>query len=285
MLAAILRHRFLTTAQLRVLLFEGASVKRVQQRLRKLWLHGLIDRYFVPLALGDARSPDAKPLYYLTLTNQGFDLIADGSVGERPRAPNPVMLQHDALVVEFLVAMQVACRGRLDIRLERVEAEWLLWQRIGALRQRGQLTRGYLVPDAAVTLTFPALGKTQTFYFEMVRADVKGGNRRLQEKLRRYVVLHRQGFFRQAFGHEQLRAVIIATTSAQRAEHFRQLAAGLAHGRQLFWFGVAEEKDQAGQPLSTLTPDTILGHRWTAVDGQLLSFIPPGAADAAAPLF
>jgi hypothetical protein len=80
------------------------------------------------------------------------------------------------------------------------------------------------VPDGAVRRRY-SNGETLTFYVEIVRADVRGGNATLLRKMDAYVALNRDGRFRECYGHENLRAVLFFTTSGERADHFRELAA------------------------------------------------------------
>jgi hypothetical protein len=121
----------------------------------------------------------------------------------------------------------------------------------------------------------------QTFYLEVLRADIKGGNARLRAKMDRYIQLAHVGAFNEIFNHQRLRAVLFLTTSPTRAEHLRQYAQGLRHGRRLFWFGSSESRSEHGECVSTLTPELLLTPRWLTADGELLSIIPPGKATSA----
>jgi hypothetical protein len=106
-LEAIRLHRFLTSDQVHALLFEGVILKRVQRRLRRLWEHRLLDRHFLPVRVGGPSRPVTAGRPYYTLTRRALALLSEDrtSAPERPPGLNLVTLQHDALAVEFLVAL------------------------------------------------------------------------------------------------------------------------------------------------------------------------------------
>jgi hypothetical protein len=277
LLQAVYVHRYARADHLHPLVFPGATLRVCQRRLRKLWEHRLLDRAYAPWALGGERRPLrglGTPAY--ALSDLGAQVVAE-ELGLPPAevphglgAPGSalVTLEHDLVVTDCLVALEVACRGCGDISLVSAEAEWALWRSVRAWRAaRAGPAPEIVVPDGAFTLALPERNETRTFHLEVVRADARGGNRRLLDKLARYVELHRQGVLREAFGHDRLRAVIVATTSEARAERFRALARSLPHGRRLFWFGEYRPTPPA------FTPDDVLAERWKTTDGQTLSLL------------
>ena len=128
---------------------------------------------------------------------------------------------------------------------------------------------------------FPRGNKTAlTFYLEVVRAGVRSGNRKLADKLALYARLHHCGYFATVFGHERIRAVLILTTSPERAEHFRQLAAELPHGRSLFWFG-AYQPPPPGRLLPVITATHLRSPMWRTTAGEAISLIPQSPSGTA----
>lgn len=272
MLRAVLKYRVVTSGQLHALLFAGRSLRVVQARLRLLFEHRLLNRLFVPVVLSASplrRRSNHQPLY--TLSGKGLQLLRDVSTPEdsgnlRRTAPeySASTVLHHLAVSDCLVSLVVALRVHADLELVSAVTESELW--LPMLRHRGRGERQPLiVPDGAFTIRHRLTGETMTFYLEVVRAGVSGGNRRLQAKFARYAEWSHVGRFATVYGHERVRAVLIATTSAERAEHFRQLAAALVHGRGLFWFGVYGEPDAEGIWRSTFTPERILTLPWTTV--------------------
>jgi hypothetical protein len=93
--------------------------------------------------------------------------------------------------------------------------------------------------------------------------------------MRRYVELHRQNFFRDAYGHTRLRAVLFATTSRARAENLRRMAESLTQGRRLFWFGSYQEKNSDSVPVTRFTPERILSLPWEDTEQETFTLIQP----------
>jgi len=283
-LRAVAHHRVVRGRHVHALLFSGVSQRTCQQRLRRLWEWRYLDRLYLPLVVdgSGARPLEAgAPLY--VLGRRAMLLLAD-ELGDRPQHEaidtTPVTMatiQHRMVVTEVLVSLQLACRGRTDIVLESFSTEAPLWRMLQGRRARA----GAVVPDAAFTLRYKATQQAITFYVEVVRADVRGGSRRLLQKMQRYVELNRNGFFKHVYCHERLRAVLFLTPSAARAENLRRLARQLEHGRRLFWFGAYHhDRRQLG---SAITPATILIHSWRDADDRPTSLLAPSSSSPHAP--
>lgn len=284
LLAAAYRYRLLTSAHVRQLFFFDATLRAAQARLQALYAHGYLERLFVPAVLSGSDQPTwppRQPLY--TLGKAGAPVIGEDLALSLTalrklinRRPSPLALIHHLAISHLLVALEVTCRDHKVVQLVSAEAETLLWAK---LKQHGSKASGTVMPDGSFALKTAAAPTPLTFLVEIVRADIRGGNERLKAKLARYVELNRSGFFREAFGIERLRAVLIATTSKERSENFRRLAVKLTHGRNLFWFGIYEERSDDGRAHSTFTTEKILTLPWQTVDREVVTLL-----DAMTPL-
>ncbi len=269
LLAALATHRFLRSDHVHALLFAESSWRVTQRRLRLLWQHKLVDRLFVPAVLDGRHQPlipPRQPVY--TLSSKGATLVAErtGSTHDGDRTPQPFSLQtleHQLVVSEFMVALVVAGRRRSDLRLE-VSHEWALWHALSAKTRKRE---GVIVPDGAFTLSLPD-GKSVTFCLEIVRAGTKGGNRRFAAKLAHYAELNRAGFFRDTYGFERVRAVLVLTTSSARAQSLRSAASTLRHSRGLFWFGSYLSPQQDGFAIAA---SSLFSNSWSTASGERVS--------------
>ena len=264
-------HRYARADHFQWLLFQGRGVRVLQARLRRLWEHRLIDRYFVPVVVGnDQTFPrfSSRPVY--ALTARGANVLAEKTGGDPAGIPVglrrnllafPTLL-HDLVATDFTVSLRVALASLgLPVSVQHDHELRRLLARSASGARRGHP----IVPDAAVTITLPG-DRRMTFCLEVVRASMRGGNRSLRAKLLRYLELHRLRFFREAYGHEWLRGVLIATTSSTRAEGLRKASASLPHGHRLFSFGAYRSGDaEAG---SLFTPENVLDHPWRLLDGS-----------------
>src|SRR5690606_4465317 len=103
------RFRVLSQAQITALLFGSAAT--AQYRLEKLYDHHFLERKFLPISLGEGRSPT---LYILdrrgveTLrTERGYDEIKWFGTSKRLSAD---FLSHSIAVNDVMVLMTLACR-------------------------------------------------------------------------------------------------------------------------------------------------------------------------------
>lgn len=272
-LASVHRHRWLRSEHVHALHFAEAGIRATRSRLRRLFLAGYLDREFLPLQAKNAPHPTVCPPSALyCLARRGAEVVADALGRDIRQVPHTrganrrgfgTML-HNLVVTDFLVSLEAATTNSFHSGVH----EGALWER---LRKGEARPRLFVVPDGAFELD-GSDGRRVTFYLEVVRADPKGGRRTLMTKLNRYTELNRIGFFKETWGDEHLRAVIILTPTPARAESLRKLAgANLAHGRQLFWFGSYEAEDELGRTRSTLTPGAILTPRFLDLDGRLHS--------------
>lgn len=281
-LEAVRKYRFVRSDHLRALLFQPVSHRVLQTRLKKLSDHGYLKRLYVPAVFDgehQAQTHPRQPIY--TLSRRGLQVLSEETRREkvdldrwRPEMVSVTTLAHHLVVTNCLVALAGQCHADPGVQLLHAEHEGVLWSKLRAYRREKRITHA-LVPDGAFTLYYPESHETLTFYLEVVRADVKGGNRRILEKLRRYIELSRSGFFREIYGHDRVRAVLIATTSAVRARNLSRIAEKLPHGRRLFWFGSYQEKSADSRFASLFTPDRILTLPWLTPDGENHSLLQP----------
>lgn len=273
--AAVALHRTLRARHVASLFFEGGSLRAAQARLRRLWEWGYLDRIYLPFQVDGSRRPPTEagaPAYVLGRHGRGLHQDRPGVAQDEP--VGIPTLEHRLVVSEFLVSLQLACRGLAGApTLASFSPEGPLWR---SLAEAGRPRAGALVPDATFVLCFPPPHQELRFYVEVVRADVRGGNQRLREKMRRYVELNRSGGLRQLYNHhEALRAVLFIAPTETRAANLRAIAGRLVHGRRLFWFSSYQGPNAGDQVVWRLTPDQLLSLPWTAADGTRFTLCEP----------
>ena len=255
----------------------------VRVRLRKLWSNKYLDRYYFPVMwTGGKKSQPEKGRALYSLAKRGAETLADHfgyEPGEIPCTPQDnavgfAYLKHNLITTDLLISLETACRKRDDVELVKTERETGLRQAVGIARASGEYKGACAVSDGAFTLKYRGSEKPWTFHLEVVRAGVKNGNKTLLKKMNQYVRLHREGYFKSMFCHETVRAILIATTSEERAVNFQKMASQLPQGKGLFWFGVYKKQATEGVPLTVFTPETIFDKIWKGVNGEQYSLIP-----------
>lgn len=285
LLQSVYRHRYLLAEHVHRLHFSDCTLRVAQQRLRRLWEHGYLNRLQVPLQhnAGVNMSPPLYCLARLGAQVVGSDIgIAWHRIPHTPKTNSRgyATLLHNLVATDLLVAAECSNTESQTIVTVR---ETTLRRQLAIARRERRWNGPALVPDAALMFprgnnglllsrdnTDPLLCRHNTrpvtFYLEVVRAGVRNGNQQLAKKFAVYAKLHYSGFFQIVFGHEHIRAVLFLTTSPERAEHFRQLAAGLPYGRNLFWFGTYQPPPP-GRLATVLTLDQLRSAMWRNVDG------------------
>lgn len=266
-LRAVHHYRLLTARHVAALVFADVALRTAQERLRRLWAAGYLDRLF-PVGIVDGR-PGAKlnlgePTY--TATKKLMRTIGE-PLGRHARLrPSLDTLQHHLVAVDLETALACA-PGAPSVRTYSE----------GELRALVQVSpRGLprLVPDGAVSIDYGA-GEAQTFLIEVVRAGVKAGNATLARKMEAYRERVRTDWFLRTYGFSAVRAVVIVTPTSARADHYRGLAEGLTPGRGLFWFGAYEASPSLGPPVTHFQPETILDLPFIDGGGRTFTFRNP----------
>jgi hypothetical protein len=219
------------------------SRQQVLRRLQRLFHHGYLER---PMCQIDYYHSGSRRIAYgldnkgaawlkleLSLEFHQLDWKQKGRVGR-------LFLEHALLVSDFMVAVELACRKRKDIRL--LSANDL---RIPNMREPfqwkvdiGQRQKIGVIPDRVFGLEF---NDAQCWYF--VEADrgtmpITRGNldqTSFQRKLIAYEATWSQNLHRTRFGWQRFR-VLTVTTGNERVRGIKQACQGLAHGHGLFLF-------------------------------------------------
>jgi len=221
----------------------GGSRQQVLRRLQRLFHHGYVERprcqidYYQSgshrIAYGLGNKGAAWLKRELSLQFHQLDWKQKSRVGR-------LFLEHALLVSDIMVAVELACRNRKDIRL--LSADDL---RIPNMREPfqwkvdiGQRQKCGVIPDRVFGLE--ANGKQCWYFLEadrdtmpITRSDLDRTS--FQRKLLAYEATWSQNLHRTRFGWQRFR-VLTVTTSRQRVQGIIEACQGLAHGHGLFLF-------------------------------------------------
>lgn len=274
-LHAVHRHRFLRSTHLISLLDGGRQA--TLRRLQLLFHHGYLDRPAMQL---DWYTRGSEPLVY-ALGKRGAEILEAEGVA-RPRGTrwdtknrnlSRVFLHHTLAVAEVMVAFEVACRSRKDVRFippeevlagapeatRRLPFRWQV-----KIRHDGRLHRLGVEPDKVFGLRFEGEPEGRNLAFFFLEADRgtmpvrrKGlGQTSFLRKLLCYKETWRQGIHRQHLGIPNFR-VLTVTTSRERVGHLVEACRPLGGGGLRLFLFTEQER---------LNHEDILLHEW--VDGR-----------------
>jgi DNA-binding Lrp family transcriptional regulator len=242
------------------------SRQQVLRRLQRLFHHGFLER---PRCQIDYYQSGTRRITYglgnkgaawlkreLSLQFHQLDWKQKSHVGR-------LFLEHALLVSDIMVALELACRNRKDIRLlsaddlqianRREPFQWKV--------DIGQRQKCGVIPDRVFGLEFA--GKQCWYFLEADRGTMPITRDNLdqtsfQRKLLAYEATWTQNLHRTRFGWQRFR-VLTVTTSSQRVQGITGACQGLAHGHGLFLFLDAAELAKQGDiltiPWQTCRPD------------------------------
>ena len=268
LLENIARLRLAATAQLAAL--DGGSAQNVSRSLLALWENGYVER---PEAQAASRFlyEGSRPAIY-GLTRKGAALLREHGLDVRRRLLDGIdkeqaagwrFIEHTVSIAEFMVRLELALRGRSDVRiLERGEIledapksnRDRLVKLEASIRLNGALRKNAVVPDALFGLRFNDEEKSY-FMLEIDRGEMpveryKNAQRTyFAKKMLTYYEANRQQRHVHDLGIENFRVLTVTTTS-ERVERMLAALNGITEGRGSNMFLFTDvAKLAAGNPL------------------------------------
>lgn len=244
------RHRFLRSNHLTALL--PGSRQKIIRRLQRLYHHGYLER---PGCQIDYYRSGSRRMAY-GIGNKGAWLLKhELSIPfhrlslERPDKIGRLFLEHALLISDFMVALELACRSRADVRLitpDDIDSSTNKRGRREKFRWTVNLGRGTacgIVPDRVFGLEFTdgAGQKPQTWFFleadrgtmPVIRSGLDQSS--FYRKLLAYAAMWSQNIHRSRFGWQRFRVLTI-TTDKGRLATMQRASQRLQHGKGLFLF-------------------------------------------------
>jgi len=246
---AVYRFRVLSQAQIATLFF--GSKATAQFRLEKLYDHQFLERKFLPVSLGDGRSPtlyvlDRKGAETLR-TERGYDEVKWFGTSKGLSAD---FLSHTMAINDVMVRVSLACRVH-GFTLEKWQAENEVkadYDRVRVQSSQGKWEDVPVVPDSFFTIV--AHQRRYPFVLELDRGTMTLA--RFKNKIRAYVVYFQSGAYEKRYGVKSLRVLSVVSTKSQsggekRRDNLKAATEELTRERW-FWFAT----------LAELTPENIL---------------------------
>lgn len=245
----IYRHRFLRSSH--ILRLVQGSPQQVLRRLQLLFHHGYLER---PRAQLDYfHRAGSEPLVY-GLGNKGAGVLrldVPENLNWKNQSVGRLFLNHAVLASDIMVALELACRSRSDVRLldtgqlplleNRFERDELFRWRV-TLERRQQIG---VIPDRTFALEFTQPKKSPALFFLEADRGTMPVTRQntsrtsFQRKLHAYHATWKQDLHKTRFGFHRFR-VLTVTTSAERMQSMIDACNELDGGHGLFLFAEAK---------------------------------------------
>lgn len=241
------RHRFLRSHQIADLV--GGSRQQVLRRLQMLYHHGYLER---PLCQLDyyQRAGSRRIAYGLASRGAAHLRRVDDTPfsrldwTSRNRSVKRLFLEHALMVSDIMVALEIACRKRGDVRL-LIEHEIPLPAATRAQRAPFQWTvtdsgkeKLGVIPDRVFALESGDKSERILCFLEADRGTMpveraKHDASSMARKLNAYSLTWRAGIHRSRFGTSRVR-VLTVSSSEIRCENIRSVASAVSGGHGIF---------------------------------------------------
>jgi protein involved in plasmid replication-relaxation len=277
----VARYRFLRSTHISQLL--DASHKKICERLTLLYHAGYLDRPRAQLEY-HAHNGGSAPYVY-ALDSQGSRLLKGcGELDQanvdwlrKNRDRTRQFLLHTLSIADFCVALTIACRSNLGVRLlgpdellqsapKQTRLSRTPWNWRVRVPFKGQTSEIGVIPDYVFALMLPD-GRRRPFIVECDRGTMPIERTSIVQtsmlrKFLAYEATRAQAVHTSRFAWKNFR-VLVSTTSGQRHENMRELINRAMGASPLFLFA----------ELSLLTQSKFFGQAWQGADGNLLSLI------------
>jgi DNA-binding Lrp family transcriptional regulator len=259
------RHRFLRSDHIAAL--TTGSPQQVLRRLQRLYHHAYLERprcqidYYQSgsrrIAYGLGNKGAAWLKRELSLPYHKIEWDWKNHVGR-------LFLEHALLISDIMVAVELACRKRADVRLLAPdEKRDLLQWSVGI----GHHVKCGVIPDRVFGLEFN--GQRCWYFLEADRATMPVTRTNLHKtsfyrKLLAYEATWKQNIHRTRFGWQRFR-VLTVTTNSERVQGMIEACQQLKQGRGLFLF--TDAKTLQSQP-------DLFSLRWqTSREGEMTGLL------------
>jgi hypothetical protein len=256
--------RLAASAQLAAL--DGGSAQNVSRSLLALWENGYVERPEAQVASRFLYEGSRPAIYGLTrkgaalLREHGLDVrrrLLDGI--DKEQAAGWRFIEHSVSISEFMVRLELALRGRSDVRiLERGEIledapktdRDRMVKLEASIRLGGTLRKNAIVPDALFGLRFDD-GNESYFMLEIDRGEMpveryKNAQRTyFAKKMLTYYEANRQQRHVHDIGIENFRVLTVTTTS-ERVDRMLAALNGITEGRGSNMFLFTDQATVAG---------------------------------------
>ena len=244
LLTDLFLHRLMSRGQLERLYFTSAS--RCNVRLRQLFDHRLVSRYYLPLAPYGAQCLYSLGEAGILPVSLRLQWEIDEVKRQTKRHQTPQFLEHTLAINETRLAFRDALNASPLWKLERWIPEIQCRHPYDIRGASGAWQREVFKPDGFLRLQNRQTRQNTDFFFEIDRGHTSSS--KFCEKLDSYARYGESGLFAQMFGQSSF-ATLVITTGPLRLKNLRVLVEG--KGSRLFRFTTFTELEAHG-PLSRI---------------------------------
>lgn len=221
LLTNLFLHQTMSRGQIQALYF-GSTV-RCNVRLRQLFDHGFVSRYYLPAAPFGAQAVYSIGKTAVPLVAGELEMDRAEVNKQYRRSKTPTFIEHTLEIVNLMIAFRAAVAQHPEVEIERWVPE-MLCRHEYEIQMSGSQRWGKEVfkPDAFVRLATRKGGGLWNYFIEVDLGHTSA--RQFLGKLITHERYWRSGLFREIYGCDSFRTLVI-TTSPKRLKNLRSLVA------------------------------------------------------------
>ena len=238
LLCDVFLHRLMLRSQIERLHFGSTSYCNV--RLRQLFDHDLLDRYYLPLSLYGSQGIYSLGAAAITMVARKLDWEPDVVKSQANRHKTPQFLEHTLAINEARLALREALETSPTWELQEWRCEIQCHHEYEAAIN-GSAYRDVFKPDGFVRLRDKITGQNACFFLEMDMGHVS--SRKFAEKLELHMRYLESGTFACRYEENAFYTLVI-TTGPGRLKNLKTLVE--KQGSDLFCFARSEDIKKRG---------------------------------------
>ena len=254
-------YRFIRTDQITALI--AGDRTSLEKRLRKLWEHRFLERYFLPVVNGQEPAT-RRAIYSLDYMGAKLLIKEDGADPKhlkhvlRNNDPRYSHVEHQLMIGQFRSVLMLALGQVNNVRITFWRQDVSLRDHVEIVAKKGEITRLSIAPDGYFCIEDE---KGKMFWFLEADRYTKGGAAWIN-KMRAYYHWWEQHKHIEKYGINNFRVISVCPNAFQRDARLELTKEVKANkignkreliGSRLFWF-VSEEDYSLKNPKNILGP-------------------------------
>jgi hypothetical protein len=245
-------HRFMSRSQVEALFF--SSTVRANARLRQLFDHGFVRRYYLPAAPYGAQAIYSIGKKAVPLVARRLEVEADEVARHYRGTKSPTFIEHTLEVVNIRLAFRDACTKQSPVSPHVAIERWLPEMECRHEYQIRAKGTGHWKKEAFKPDAFVRLAAGKEFFNFFIEVDLgHTSSRQFAGKLSTHQRYLESGLFQEIYSGDEFHTLVITTgqrrlknLGALARQHFAHEHTGQQHNDHLFWFTTFDEAKATG---------------------------------------
>ena len=239
LLCDLFLHRLMSRSQLERLYFTSAS--RCNVRLRQMFDHNLVSRYYLPLAPFGAQCIYSLGKAGVVPVSRRLEWEPEEVERQANRHKTPQFLEHTLAINETRLAFRDALKAETTWKLGRWIPEIQCRHEYDIRLAGDKWQREVFKPDGFVRLQNRETRQNASFFLEIDMGHTSSS--KFADKLESHTRYLESSLFREVFGEADFRTLVL-TTGPRRLKNLREIVEG--KGSRLFLFSTFDEMNSRG---------------------------------------